>query len=1113
MAFNEKIRADGLTPPDPIDPGKLYRFSTNDDPRDDAGWCRLFPDGLGGVYGDWRTGLQGHWQAEREKPYTPEEREIFRQRCEQERREREVEQRRRHEAAALKAMQIWKSSIPAPIDNPYLLRKQIPSVASLREIDASAAAKILGYAPQSKGEPLAGRLLVVPVKIGDALSTMELIDGDGRKSALAGGAKARGYWAAQPLPDGDGADLKFLIGEGVATGLSAREATGYPVIAALSSGNLLAVAKWMRARYPSAVLVILADLLKSTGKPDPHAIEAALAVAGRLAIPEIGDFNDMMQHRDSETVRAAIDKSGVTGVTGVTVNNGAASGVTPDEIPGVTGVTNSIPNEKDRPIYCVFDDWVEHGGGAKCRPGVWFFGTKAGKGDDPPTLTQQWICSPLHIEAVTRDGQDNNFGRLLRFKTTLGRWREWSMPMELLRGAGDELRGELLAMGVEIDPLAKTLLGRYLQAERPEHSMRCALQVGWLGDSFVLPDTVIGPESAGVIFQSGERGHDEHTRAGTLDGWRSEIAARAVGNPFLMLGLSASFAGPVLGLCNAEGGGAHVVGDSSTGKTTIIVAACSTWGGENFLRSWRTTANGMEGAAALFNDCLLALDEISECDPREVGAIVYALGNGRGKQRANRYGNARSVTRWRCFVLSSGEKTIATTMLDGGYRSKAGQSVRLLDVPATRIYGVWDELHGSPSGAAFSDVIRQASVAHHGHAGRAFLEKLTSDSRDFGAWLERIKALPEFEATDGQDKRAAGRFALVALAGEAATGYGITGWAEGAAIESAAVGFNAWKSLRGGRGNDEPRQILEQASGFIERHGDSRFSDADTHGVTRINRAGWWRVDDDGNLVYLFNAEGLREALKGFDFKRALDVLQETGALPPADSSGKRAKPYRIDGRVVKLYPILSEKLEADPKAAGLVTPVTPAKIPGVTRETAPHIAVTPVTPVTPGNVISERVTAMDNDTSNGSDDSTVRESGNRQRPSEKNSNEINVAGETDDSDGSACPLHTTHDASEEVCMSDLEQQQVTFTENEGDRGNGSTAPHNGNGKVLVRRYGKGNFEGYEALQVPAPSGEAVYIATSIRNGICGEEVDYENRVIRLLAVKPAALGRKSVVL
>jgi len=59
----------------------------------------------------------------------------------------------------------------------------------------------------------------------------------------------------------------------------------------------------------------------------------------------------------------------------------------------------------------------------------------------------------------------------------------------------------------------------------------------------------------------------------------------------------------------------------------------------------------MEGVSAMFNDGLLALDEISECDPKEVGAIVYSLGNGRGKQRASRSGNARGIKRWRCFVL------------------------------------------------------------------------------------------------------------------------------------------------------------------------------------------------------------------------------------------------------------------------------------------------------------------------------------------------------------------------------------------------------------------------------------------------------------------------------
>jgi len=60
---------------------------------------------------------------------------------------------------------------------------------------------ILGYAPTSGGDLLTGRLLVVPVKQGDRLSTLELIDGDKRKAALAGrGSKAGGYWATERLP-------------------------------------------------------------------------------------------------------------------------------------------------------------------------------------------------------------------------------------------------------------------------------------------------------------------------------------------------------------------------------------------------------------------------------------------------------------------------------------------------------------------------------------------------------------------------------------------------------------------------------------------------------------------------------------------------------------------------------------------------------------------------------------------------------------------------------------------------------------------------------------------------------------------------------------------------
>ncbi len=776
-------------------------------------------------------------------------------------------------------------------------------------------------------------LLVPLYDIYGNISTVQAINIDDTKDLLKGGKMIGCFLPFGKIP---GAAVVLIL-EGLANTAAAFYATELPAVMGVNADNLKAVAAAIRQLNPDAEIIIIADddqKADGTNRGKVAAIAAALAVGGKMAIPNLGrkaDAWDIWNEQGPEGIIKMIDgaivpdgdkltplkqKNDVTAVTNVQANTAGLSGVTSDINQDVTDETLSIPLEA-RPCYQVFDDWTKIIEVSwPLRPGVWYFWVKQpkGKGEHEPTLHHNWICSPLKIEAVTHDGQEKNFGRLLRFLNTNNRWREWAMPMELLRGSGDELRGELLAMGVEIDPKSKNEFGQYLQSKHPKRRVHCALQIGWCGDSFVLPDAVIGPKAADVFFQSGERGHDEHTTSGTLTGWQSQIAARAVGNPFLMLALSASFAGPLLTKTHSEGGGFHFVGDSSTGKSTAIEAACATWGGPNFKRSWKATANGMEGAAALFNDCLLALDEISECDPREVGAIVYQLGNGVGKQRASRTGTARNVTRWRCFVLSSGERTIGTVMAEGGHRIKAGQEVRLVNVSAARRFGAFDELHEFQSGPAFSDAIRKGAVTHYGHAGRAFLEKLTRDQRNFCEFLEGFKAMPEFSAKDGQgqEKRVAGRFALVAMAGELATEYGLTGWPEGAAIEAAAVGFNSWRFQRG-RGNNERQQIVEQLSGFIERNGDSRFSDADKENddIMRINRAGWWR-DDPGGRVYLFHKDGLREALKGFDFKRALDELQEVGALSKPGATGERAKPVRIGSRPpIRLYEIYADKLGA----------------------------------------------------------------------------------------------------------------------------------------------------------------------------------------------------------
>lgn len=84
---------------------------------------------------------------------------------------------------------------------------------------------LLGYAPTSEEQPLAGRVLVVPFWIGGAISALELIDEHGRKSSLVGGFKKGGCWIAGHVPAKDELTTPILIGEGTATVLSAYRAT------------------------------------------------------------------------------------------------------------------------------------------------------------------------------------------------------------------------------------------------------------------------------------------------------------------------------------------------------------------------------------------------------------------------------------------------------------------------------------------------------------------------------------------------------------------------------------------------------------------------------------------------------------------------------------------------------------------------------------------------------------------------------------------------------------------------------------------------------------------------------------------------------------------------
>ena len=131
-----------------------------------------------------------------------------------------------------------------------------------------------------------------------------------QKRFLKRGAVAGGYLSIGK-PSGT-----ICIAEGFATAATVYEATGHAVVAAFTAGNLEAVARSMRSKFPEANLIMCADDDHGTsGNPGlTKATEAARAIGGLVAVPDFGsnrsanatDFNDLAQHLGADTVKRAI---------------------------------------------------------------------------------------------------------------------------------------------------------------------------------------------------------------------------------------------------------------------------------------------------------------------------------------------------------------------------------------------------------------------------------------------------------------------------------------------------------------------------------------------------------------------------------------------------------------------------------------------------------------------------------------------------------------------------------------------------------------------------------------------------------------------------------------
>jgi putative DNA primase/helicase len=820
---------------------------------------------------------------------------------------------KRHQQAASKAGQQWAQASEAG-ESTYLQRKGVQAYGLRFE-----AGDALLIPMSDEGGELWNLQRIAPAPSGG--HDKRFLSG-GRKSGLM-------HWIGNP----SGAGVVLLC-EGYATGASLHQATGHPVCVAFDAGNLPTVAKALRACFPGAAFVVCGDndqgTEKATGRNpgQEKARQAAKAAQGVAVWPEglpedQSDFNDLHQLKGLDSVRAAIEA--------------AAKPPTKPSTPKGKGKADATP--ADGPAWDRFKVTDE---------GVFFLGADQDGREKAP----EWVCSRLDVTARTRDEDGMGWGYLLEFTDPMGTPRTWAMPARMLAGDGAEYRAALLNMGLRIasGANARNRLTQYLQTRQPDEVARCADRVGWHGKAYVLPRETIGGDGERIVYQTDGITENPFKQRGTLAQWRDAVARLCVGNDRLLFALSCAFAGPLVRPSGVDSGGFHLRGGSSCGKTTALRVAASVWGGQSFMQRWRTTDNALEVIAAQHCDGLLILDELAQVDPRVAGEAAYMLANETGKARSTRSNQARPRLTWRLLFLSAGEISLSQHMAEGGKRSKAGQELRLADIPADagQGRGLFNELHELDSGAALSAHLGKASDTHHGTAGRAFLDWCT---QHVDALRDRVRQDIEHHTTQwvpecagGQVQRVGRRFALVAAAGELATAAGVTGWPVGEAARGVRACFEAWMAARGGIGDAEEGHMLRQVQRLLEERGASNFAwwhrvgddraptpterwglrrlvDGKGKPVTRsdedgaaYNRAAEFLDDDEGTSVEFYVlAEAFKGKLcEGFDHVSVARLLLKRGHLVP-ESPARLDRKERVKGMgLVRVYRLKASVLSDD---------------------------------------------------------------------------------------------------------------------------------------------------------------------------------------------------------
>lgn len=368
--------------------------------------------------------------------------------------------------------------------------------------------------------------------------------------------------------------------------------------------------------------------------------------------------------------------------------------------------------------------------------------------------------TPVWVAGIGRNGQAEDWSLDLGYTTPDGEVRRAIVSYREVLAKTSSLIQDLAHRGLIVFPMAEIFFRDFLAKSVVQTGVarfRLVRQLGFhaLADgtlAFVLPTkTITGhseePPAESVAF----RPHFDnatflaYTASGESEQWFSMVTPMWRNRVYL-LGTCIGLAAPFASLANIDNALLNMVGETTTGKTTLLQLVGSLYGAATdpqhsskptVVERWNATTNAMELFSATHSGIILLIDELGANE--EDGLSPYNITGGLSKARMKKDAGMQQQLRWSLFVLSTGEIAISDKIeANTRKRVKGGMIIRALDINFGKLCD-W----GNLSSEERDTILRAAKEGFgevYGHLGPTFIQAMLDAYPTEQAMREMLRA-------------------------------------------------------------------------------------------------------------------------------------------------------------------------------------------------------------------------------------------------------------------------------------------------------------------------------------------------------------------------------------